>query len=85
VSVPDLMTMKLFLIFYTGRKWSKLHVYFDEINKWIFFVGRLSDDQPLTFVLPISSDEQLTVDDLFNLRSKLSSALTVDVGENIQR
>jgi len=39
----------------------------------------------LTFVLPISSDEQLTVDDLFNLKSKLSSALGFDTGENIQR
>jgi hypothetical protein len=43
------------------------------------------DNQPLTFVLPISSDEQLTVDDLFNLKSKLSSALKFDTGENIQR
>ncbi|CAF0799027.1 unnamed protein product [Rotaria sordida] len=65
------------------RKWSKLHVYFNEINKWIFFLGRPSDDQPLTFVLPISSDEQLTVDDLFNLRSKLSSALPSNIDENI--
>ncbi|CAF2395248.1 unnamed protein product [Rotaria sp. Silwood2] len=65
------------------RKWSKLHVYFNEVNKWIFFLGKPSDDQPLTFVLPMSSDEQLTVDDLFNLKSKLSSALPSNIDENI--
>ncbi|CAF0926656.1 unnamed protein product [Rotaria sp. Silwood1] len=65
------------------RKWSKLHVYFNEVNKWIFFIGRSSDDQPLTFVLPISNDEQLTIDDLFNLRSILSSTLPSNIHENI--
>ncbi len=70
---------------FSGRKWSKLHVYFDEIKKRIFFLGKSTDDQPLTFVLPISSDEQLTMEDLFNLKSKLSSALKFDTDENIQR
>ncbi len=60
-------------------------MYFDEINKWIFFLGTPSDEQPLTFVLPVSSDEQLSVDDLFNLRSKLSLAVTSDIGETIHR
>jgi hypothetical protein len=71
--------------FDSGRKWSKLHVYFDEINQWIFFLGKLSANQPLTFVLPLSSDEQLSVDDLFNLQMKLSSALKFNPEESIQR
>ncbi|CAF0809214.1 unnamed protein product [Adineta steineri] len=66
------------------RKWSKLNVYFDETNKWIFFLGKQSDDQPLVFVLPMSCDEQLSVDDLFNLKSKLSLALPSDITENIE-
>jgi hypothetical protein len=65
------------------RKWLKLHVYFNEIDKWIFFLGKISDEQPLTFVLPMSSDEQLTVDELFNLKTKLTSALKFDINENI--
>lgn len=60
-------------------------MYFDQTNKWIFFVGTPSNEQALTFVLPISSDEQLTVDDLFKLQSKLSSALPSGIGDNIQR
>jgi hypothetical protein len=75
----------VFFLFSIGRQWPKLQVYFDESNKWIFFVGTPSNDQPLTFVLPISSDEQLTVDDLFNLKSKLCSSLSSNIGENIQR
>ncbi|CAF3175634.1 unnamed protein product [Rotaria socialis] len=65
------------------RKWSKLNTYFDEINKWIFFVGKPSDNESWTFVLPISSDEELSVDDLFNLRTKLSSSLPSNINENI--
>ncbi len=60
-------------------------MYFDEIEKWIFFLGKASDEQPLTFVLPISSEEQLTVDELFNLKSKLTSALKFDIGESVQK
>jgi hypothetical protein len=71
--------------FFSGRKWLKLHVYFNEIDKWIFFLGKISDEQPLTFVLPMSSDEQLTVDELFNLKTKLISALKFDINENIPK
>ena len=71
--------------FRAGRKWSKLHVYFDAINKRIFFLGAPSDEQAMTFVLPISSDEQLTVDDLFQLRSSLASAVPSGIGEQVQR
>ncbi|CAF0886212.1 unnamed protein product [Adineta ricciae] len=66
------------------RKWSKLHAYFDETNKWIFFIGTQSDDQPLIFVLPMSCDQQFTVDELFNLKSKLSSALPATISSDIQ-
>ncbi|UJR28379.1 hypothetical protein I4U23_009620 [Adineta vaga] len=65
------------------RKWSKLHAYFNETDKWIFFIGTPSDDQALIFVLPMPCDKQLTVDDLFNLKSKLSPALPSDMNENI--
>jgi len=69
----------------SGRKWTRLNVFFDERDQWIFFVGRPTDDQPLTFVLPISSDEQLTIDELFNLRMKLSQTLKSNVEEEIHK
>ena len=71
--------------FRLGRKWSKLHVYFDAINRRIFFLGAPSEKQAMTFVLPISSNEQLTVDELFQLRSALAAAVPSGIGDQVQR
>jgi hypothetical protein len=77
--------LNLDIYFGVGRKWFKLDVYFDEIQKWIFFLGQPTAQQPLTYVLPISSDEPMTTNDLFTLKSKLSSTLPSTITNDIQR
>jgi len=68
----------------TCRKWPLLRIYFYGMKKWIFFVGRSTEDKPLTFVLPISNDEQLSVDDLFSFIQQFQTIVSSEIDQNIQ-
>lgn len=71
--------------FRLGRKWKELRVHFDEERRWIFFLGRQNDEQSLTFVLPISSDEHLSTNDLFTMKDKFLSILPRKIDEDVSR
>ena len=42
------------------------------------------DDDPLVIVLPISSDTELTSNDLFVMQNQLSNCLPSHIADNVQ-
>ncbi|CAF0884276.1 unnamed protein product, partial [Didymodactylos carnosus] len=60
----------------TGRHWKILNVHYYVGKKVIFFLGSQQTTQPLVFILPVSSDDAYSTDELFNLTKNLKEYVT---------